>query len=424
MSEISFLRWVCVNVKRRLVVATTILLLAIMSIQVIFAINARQEQWQQFSTFGQIIADAVRNRNMSSIQNTALLVLKDLRGDWVALTDKDNDVLWSFPQIAKAKHDYLSRELRLPIVTIQGDINLLASVPIFPNQPVLISLALSTILFVTVLFWAIIGVIKRLSKDFSYELGKLESNSGEIFITELENTRRHISALRSTEASHAAMAAIGRISSQIAHDMRSPLSVLQSYVNCGTEMKADEALEYKEAASRSVSKLLQMAEDLVDYSKASKIVRNSIDLGTFIRDSVIKEIDIKAREKEMHICCRVNEDAIVSIDANKIGRVLVNIIDNAIQAIQHHQGEIIVETGIGNEKELAISISDNGTGIEEQQLPHIFETFYTSGKKQGTGLGLSFCKQVVEAHGGTIEVQSRPQEGSTFTIRIPNCAVK
>ena len=69
-------------------------------------------------------------------------------------------------------------------------------------------------------------------------------------------------------------------------------------------------------------------------------------------------------------------------------------------------------------------IIDNGAGICVSDISRIFEEFYTKGKIGGTGLGLAYCKQVVEAHGGTIEVQSEVGKGSTFTIRIPNCVVK
>ncbi|MFH1830521.1 MAG: hybrid sensor histidine kinase/response regulator, partial [Pseudomonadota bacterium] len=74
--------------------------------------------------------------------------------------------------------------------------------------------------------------------------------------------------------------------------------------------------------------------------------------------------------------------------------------------------------------DLVISVVDNGKGISSEDLSHVFDSFFTKGKKGGTGLGLAYCKQVVEAHGGSIDVESEVGKGTMFTIRMPGCVIE
>lgn len=220
------------------------------------------------------------------------------------------------------------------------------------------------------------------------------------------------------------LAAIGQISFHIAHDMRSPLSVLEAYVKRDNSTFDPDEKEFKSAAARSIKKLLHMANDLVDYAKASKIEKTVTNLERFLNDCVIMEARSKASEKNIRMRCNVCENINANIDSYKIGRVLVNLINNSVQAISHNDGEIIVFAKSDINNNLTIEVADNGKGIEKEDISCIFNSFYTSGKVKGIGLGLSYCKQVVEAHGGTIDVQSEVSKGTTFTIRIPNCVVK
>jgi CheY-like chemotaxis protein len=114
--------------------------------------------------------------------------------------------------------------------------------------------------------------------------------------------------------------------------------------------------------------------------------------------------------------------------------VLVNLVNNAIQAIDGKEGEVVIKAEVKQELpppaspykggELVISVKDNGKGISSEDLSHVFDSFFTKGKKGGTGLGLSYCKQVIEAHSGSIDVESELGKGTKFTIRIPECVAE
>ena len=222
----------------------------------------------------------------------------------------------------------------------------------------------------------------------------------------------------------AALAAIGQISSHIAHDMRSPLAVLKGYVESDPSSSDQDALEYKRVANRSVVKLLRMADELVDYSKAAKVERSAIELGRFLNESIIIRQSDDVMACKPTIDCSTCANVYVSIDAYKMGRALMNLANNAIEATALNQGKIEITADVAQNRNLLITVSDNGKGIDAQHVPQIFDTFFTTGKIGGTGLGLSYCKQVIEAHGGTIDAQSEVGKGTTFTIHIPNCVVK
>lgn len=214
------------------------------------------------------------------------------------------------------------------------------------------------------------------------------------------------------------LAAMGQITAHIAHDMRSPLSVLKDYA----ETDSFDG-EKQEPIKRSVNKLLKMAGELVDYSKAGKVEKEICRVDKLIRETVLPEITPLALAKGAEIEARVDSGLRVNSDGYRLGRVLVNLLINAIQAVFEGTGRIILSVFVeGNS--LRIEIQDNGRGIEKDSLHNIFDSFYTKGKRGGTGLGLSYCKQVVEAHGGAIDVDSEEEKGTTFTIKIPNCVVE
>jgi len=217
------------------------------------------------------------------------------------------------------------------------------------------------------------------------------------------------------------LTAIGKTSAMIAHDIRSPLAVLKTYFD--HDERDDPDCQCRDAAKRSVSKLLRMADDLVDIARASTVDRDVRNLRTVVCRDVMPEVKKKAAEADVIVRCNADKDIYADIDSDKIERVIVNIVNNSIDACEGRGGEVVVSlNNVG--RNLVIEITDDGRGISEENLAYIFDSFFTREKKKGTGLGLSYCKQVVDAHGGTIEVRSKVGVGTTFTIRIPDCVLE
>ena len=115
---------------------------------------------------------------------------------------------------------------------------------------------------------------------------------------------------------------------------------------------------------------------------------------------------------------------ILAVDRSRIRQLALNLIENAVKYTPRG-GQVSVELG-GNDGRAVFTVADTGIGIAPGDLPHVFDRFWRAdsartrtSERAGTGLGLAICKWIAEAHGGTIEVQSRPGRGTTFTVGLP-----
>ena len=213
------------------------------------------------------------------------------------------------------------------------------------------------------------------------------------------------------------------VSACIAHDMRSPLSVLNAFVQHYETCGDSDEREFAGAAHRSVKKLLHMADDFLDYGKAKILNRTPCNLKQVYYEFVEPECSKDLRDKGLSIDLNIDPHLYANIDSHKISRTMTNLVQNAVRAVEKQKGRIEVGAMEGRSGELIIIVSDNGCGIPKADLEKIYESFYSTDKKLGTGLGLSYCKQVVEVHDGTIDVQSDVNKGTIFTIMLPDCVV-
>jgi two-component system, NtrC family, sensor kinase len=106
-------------------------------------------------------------------------------------------------------------------------------------------------------------------------------------------------------------------------------------------------------------------------------------------------------------------------DPQGIHRCLLNLLSNAIDALDEEEGEVKISTQKQGESEVLITVDDNGAGIPEHIRQRIFDVFFSTKGSQGTGLGLAVTKKIIEEHGGSIEVQSSEDQGTKFVIRLP-----
>jgi len=273
-------------------------------------------------------------------------------------------------------------------------------------------------------FHNIKNIIAQLSEDNLKDKG-IEMPRDEMFsdiarsLLKMHDDRERLEAdKRSREVS----VKLADAASKIAHDMRSPLSVMKAYVLESGKSGVIER-QYVKAAERSVDKLTRMADDFLDYAKSQRLNREVISLHQTYFGYVAPELNGKLSATNGILNVDISRTLYVSVDNYKMTRVLTNMICNALKATDESESSINLIAYTANRKDLAIQIKDNGCGIDAKDLPHIFENFFSTDRKKGTGLGLSYCKQVVEAHGGTIDVESEVGKGTTFTIRIPDCVV-
>jgi signal transduction histidine kinase len=212
----------------------------------------------------------------------------------------------------------------------------------------------------------------------------------------------------------------------VAHELRTPLSNIQGYLEALRDgvMKPDKetiSSLYEEAALLS-----RLIDDLQELSLAEagelKLVLQAEDIGELIRQAVVA-VGAKKRAREVSLAVELPEKMpLVSIDARRIGEVLRNLLENAVE--HTGSGGSITVAARQQGSWLEVSVTDTGEGIPAGELPNIFERFYRVDKSRtratgGSGLGLTIARRLVEAHGGRIEAQSQPGRGSRFTFTVP-----
>jgi signal transduction histidine kinase len=216
-----------------------------------------------------------------------------------------------------------------------------------------------------------------------------------------------------------------QMTADIAHDLRTPLSVILGYIEALNSGKLQPTSETFEIMYSKGQHLQHLIEDLrilalVDAGELL-LTRRAVDPKILLEHTALAHM-IQAQEKGIKIRVEVNDGtAEFEVDSERMSQVLGNLVSNALRYTP--EGGEIVLTARGDEKESVLEVRDNGAGIASEELPHIFDRFYRSdnSRRQSgeSGLGLAIAKSIITAHGGTISVSSTLGEGTTFKIRIP-----
>ncbi len=217
------------------------------------------------------------------------------------------------------------------------------------------------------------------------------------------------------------LAAVGRLSANMAHEIRNPLASISGAVEALTrDLLHDETRsQLAEIVLRESERLNQIVGDFLDYARPAPMAPLEINL-TEILDEVLLLIEHRSLPATLKIAREYGDALPTRADPQRIRQAVWNLCLNAVQAMPEG-GELRVGarrvsgTGPGR---LQIWIADTGHGIAEGDLQHIFEPFFST-KPEGSGIGLAVVYRIVEEHGGSIEVRSRPREGTTFTLTLP-----
>ncbi len=214
------------------------------------------------------------------------------------------------------------------------------------------------------------------------------------------------------------LAAVGELASGVGHELRNPLNVIR---NCAyllnmsvTDKGDDEAVNTLQVLDKQIDIANKIVTDLLDFTRITPPSPDRVDLKTLINES-LSWITVPE-----HVTINTNlngHPAKVRTDAEQISRVFINIISNAIQAMNGKDGELNIDTGT-EDNDVWIKFQDNGCGIPEDNFDKIFEPLFTT-KPKGIGLGLAITKRLVEQNGGKIEIASQSGQGATFTVKLP-----
>lgn len=244
-------------------------------------------------------------------------------------------------------------------------------------------------------------------------------------LTEQRRNETRMKALQAELVHFSRLSSVGTMASALAHELNQPLTVVTNYLEAARDLldapdeetmkMVQEALG--EAAKQSV-RAGQIVRKLRDYVSRGEVEKRPTDLVPLLGDAVAL-VQTEMTTASGAISVSVSEDTpLVMIDPIQIQQVIINIVRNAIEAVGPDvEPKIDIRALIGSNGMVLVTIEDNGPGIDREVSEHLFRPLASS-KSTGMGLGLSICRTIVEAHGGTIEAMPAGETGTRFAFTL------
>lgn len=235
--------------------------------------------------------------------------------------------------------------------------------------------------------------------------------SNRLKVKELVNkNQRETEALRS------------RFFANISHEFRTPLALITARTDDLTENGREQDQADLLGIKKNTTRLLQLVNQLLDLSRidAGRLALKARqgDLAHFTK-ALIESFQSLALQRDITFSLEMDEGAIEGyFDQDQFEKVVVNLVSNAFKNTPGG-GEISVSAYLEGSKEFILSVKDTGRGIPREDIKHIFDRFYQTSDSEGSGIGLSLTKELVELYHGTVEVESELGKGSTFTVKLP-----
>lgn len=271
---------------------------------------------------------------------------------------------------------------------------------------------------------SMIGEMRILAPDlkfFRISTAPLTSETGVVGVVAV---MRDITAFKQVEKMKTDFVA------NVSHELRTPLTSIKGFVETlldGALDQPETAVHFLEIINDETDRLNRLITDLLSLSKIEaerlEINKSPVDLGKLI-DNTVSILSPQAGEKDIAITVKTADSLpVVQCDKDMVGQLLINLIDNAVKYTPHG-GTILVKAG-PHANGVKVAVQDTGIGIPAESIPRLFERFYRVDKARsremgGTGLGLAIVKHILEVHNGSIEVDSRIGNGSTFTFYLPS----
>jgi signal transduction histidine kinase len=220
------------------------------------------------------------------------------------------------------------------------------------------------------------------------------------------------------------LVSLGEVTASMAHEFNNPLGIIMGFVEdmLSSADPADPNYRALQIIDEESKRCRQIVRDLMEYARP----KNTEFCSTSIADVIEKTLQLvenRLYKQKVAVEKTLEPDLPpIQADSPQLEQVLVNLYLNAIDAMPEG-GRLMVEAKIAQSDRMApvaiITVADTGFGIAETDLPKIFQPFFTAKKRRGMGLGLPICQRIVQNHGGRIEVESQPGQGTSFKIHLP-----
>ena len=237
-----------------------------------------------------------------------------------------------------------------------------------------------------------------------------------VVIKDLTETKRLEEEAKRNEK----LSAMGELASGVAHEIRNPINAIGMIAQrlnkeFSPSSNQNEYSDITKLLKNEVDRINKIITQFLNYAKPIELNLKAVELKSFFEE-IYRLFEDQAKQKEVKFILQNNESFIVEFDPDLIKQSLMNIIQNALDAVKT-DGEVIIKY-FKIKNDLIIQISDNGTGISSEQQKKIFDLYYTT-KKDGNGLGLSISQKIISQHNGSISVSSKINSGTTFKIILP-----
>ena len=222
------------------------------------------------------------------------------------------------------------------------------------------------------------------------------------------------------------LASIGRLAAGVAHEINNPMAIISEKAGLMEDLlqsrphfeEKEKFLKLTESIRKSVERCSTITHRLLGFARRMDVEIETLNLNDVVME-VYGFLEKEAFHRDIEVKLNLAEDLPeISTDHGQLQQVFINILNNAFEAVEDG-GKIGIRSWEPKNGFAAVSIEDNGIGMSEETKKHIFDPFFSGRKGTGTGLGLSITYGIVKKLGGSIEVQSKPEEGSTFTVILP-----
>jgi two-component system sensor kinase FixL len=246
-------------------------------------------------------------------------------------------------------------------------------------------------------------------------------------ITQRQEAELRLQDLQSELAHVGRVSEMGTLASSLAHELNQPLTAIASYCDGVDELlsgdsdaetiaNAREVLREVAAESVRAGEIVRRMRDFMSHGETEHKVEHLPRLIT--EANALALVGSREHGIEVQVSLDPQVDQ-VFVDRIQIQQVLVNLIRNAIEAMTTSEvRSLVISSGAGPNGSVTVSIEDTGSGINDELAPQLFQPFVTS-KETGMGIGLSICRTIIEAHGGRIWFESRPEGGTNFSFTLP-----
>lgn len=214
------------------------------------------------------------------------------------------------------------------------------------------------------------------------------------------------------------MEAVSHLSAGLAHEIRNPLGIIRNYLYIlRSKVSDDIGVQAVEAANTSVNRINSLITNLLKFSKIGSDEKAAYDCARILKEIISLE-EKNVKEKGISVEMEVDGDTTIMAGEESLKIIFVNLIDNAIESFRDKNArKRLIINVVGNDDEVVVKIRDTGKGMEEKQVENVFDPFFTT-KESGTGLGLYIVQSEVKKLDGTIDVESRKDEGTQFTLHF------